>query len=278
MRTVITSVAPRPGSAALSSEWVTLINCRSFHYVTAGPEDAPALLFLHGFSDSWRSAELLIPHLTTHFRIFILDQRGHGESDADFDRFSIADFSHDAADFIESVIGGPVTLVGHSLGSLIAQRIAAHYQDLVTRLVLIGSADTSGGNPGLIDLKHALAELGGRIPAEFVRALQESTLAQPIAREQLEVFTRESLRLQPAVWHKVAAALSDDDQVIAGRIRVPTLILWGDQDSVFDLHAQHRLQRLLKQSKLTVYPEVGHAPNWEIPETVARDIIGFSLQ
>ena len=278
MSTVITSAATRAASSRISSDWVTLINCRSFHYVTAGPEDAPALLFLHGYADSWRSAELLIPYLENHFRIFALDQRGHGETDSDFDRFSIADFAGDAADFIETVIGRPVTLVGHSLGSLIAQRIAAHYQDLVTRLVLIGSADTSGGNPGLIDLKHALAEHGDHIPAEFVRAFQESTLARPMSADQLDIFTRESLRLHPVVWHKVATALSDDDQVIAGRIRVPTLILWGDQDRVFDLHAQHRLQRLLRQSKLTVYPEIGHAPNWEIPETVARDIVGFSLQ
>jgi pimeloyl-ACP methyl ester carboxylesterase len=278
MTTVITSAATRTASASLSSEWVTLINCRSFHYVTAGPEDAPALLFLHGYADSWRSAELLIPSLQNHFRVFLLDQRGHGESDSDFDRFTIADFAVDAADFIETVIGRPVTLVGHSLGSLVAQRVAAHYQDLVTRLVLIGTADTSGGNPGLIDLKHALAEHGSHIPAELVRALQQCTLAQPISRDQLDIFTNESLRLQPKVWHSVATALSDDDQVIAGRIRVPTLILWGDQDRVFDLHSQHRLQRLLRQSKLTVYPEVGHAPNWEIPETVARDIIGFSLQ
>jgi len=246
--------------------------------VTAGPEDAPALLFLHGYSDSWRSAELLIPNLTDHFRVFALDQRGHGETDADFERFTLHDFTTDVVDFLHTVIGRPVTLVGHSLGSLVAQRVAAQYRDFVARLVLIGSADTSGGNPAVIDLKHALAEFSDRIPQEFVRAFQESTLARPIAPAQLEIFVRESLRLRPAVWHKVAAALCDDDQVIAGRIRVPTLILWGDQDQVFDLHAQHRLQRLLPQSKLTVYPEVGHAPNWEIPETVARDIISFSLQ
>jgi len=277
MRTVTTFARLRTDPAALSSEWVTLTNGRTYHYVTAGPEDAPALLFLHGYADSWRSAELLIPHLESHFRIYALDQRGHGETDPDFERFTLHDFTTDVVDFIHSVIGGPVTLVGHSLGSLVAQRVAAQYRDFVTRLVVIGSADTSGGNPALIDLKHALAEFTDRIPAEFVRAFQESTLVRTIAPTQLEIFVRESLRLRPAVWHKVAATLCDDDQVIAGRVRVPTLILWGDQDPVFDLHAQHRLQRLLQQSKVVVYPEVGHAPNWEIPETVARDIIGFSL-
>jgi pimeloyl-ACP methyl ester carboxylesterase len=247
-------------STSPASEWTTLLNLRSYHYVTAGPEDAPALLFLHGYADSWRDAGSLIPHLQDNFRIFALDQRGHGESDHDFDRFSLDDFARDAVDFIENVIGRPVTLVGHSLGSLVAQRVASFARDLVTRLVLIGSADTSGGNPVLIDLKHAVAKFGEGVPAAFARTFEESHPARP------------------TVWQKVAVTWAEDDQVVAGRIRVPTLILWGDQDEVFDLYAQRRLQGLLRQSKLTVYPEIGHAPNREIPEAVARDIMLFSLQ
>jgi pimeloyl-ACP methyl ester carboxylesterase len=111
----------------------------------------------------------------------------------------------------------------------------------------------------LIDLKHAVADPGGHVPFEFARAFRESHRARNI------------------VLQRVALTLAEDDRVVAGQIRVPTLILWGDQDGVFDLYAQRRLQRLLQQSKLTVYPEVGHAPNREIPETVARDIILFSL-
>jgi len=278
MNIAVTSPAIRLDAATVSSEWVTLINGRSYHYITAGPVDAPALLFLHGYADSWRGAELLIPHLKDHFRIFALDQRGHGQSDADFERFSLNDFTIDAVDFVHSVIGRPVTLVGHSLGSLVAQRVASQIRDLVTRLVLIGSADTAGGNPVIIDLKHAVADLGNRVPYEFALAFQDSTVAQAIAPEQRDTFAREGARVRPVVWQKVSAALADDDQVIAGRVTVPTLILWGDQDAIFDSHAQRRLQRLLRQSKLTVYPEIGHAPHWEVPETVARDIIAFSMQ
>jgi non-heme chloroperoxidase len=259
-------VAARPlPSASPASEWVTLTNLRSYHYVATGPEGAPALLFLHGYADSWRGAEAMMPHLQVHFRVFALDQRGHGASDSDFDRFSIEDFARDAIDFIENVIGGPVTLVGHSLGSLAAQRVAHHARDLVTRLVLIGSADTSGGNPVLIELKHAVAAADSEPALDFTSLFQNNGFA-------------EALQARPIVAQKVAATLADDDQVVAGRIRVPALILWGDQDAVFDLYAQRRLQGLLLQSRLTVYPEIGHAPNREIPETVARDIVLFSLQ
>jgi pimeloyl-ACP methyl ester carboxylesterase len=259
-------VAAQPlHSVSPASEWVTLTNLRSYHYVVAGPEGAPALLFLHGYADSWRGAEAMLPHLQAHFRVFALDQRGHGASDSDFDRFSIEDFSRDAIDFIENVVGGPVTLVGHSLGSLVAQRVAHHARDLVKCLILIGSSDTSGGNPVLIDLKHAVAARDSEAALDFAPLFQNNGFAK-------------ALETRPIVAQKVATTLADDDQVVAGRIRVPTLVLWGDQDAVFDLYAQRRLQGLLPQSKLTVYPEIGHAPNREIPETVARDIILFSAR
>src|SRR4051812_38635340 len=146
--------ACRPDSGAVASEWTTLLNLRSYHYVTAGPEDAPALLYLHGYADSWRGAELLIPHLLNHFRVFALDQRGHGETDGDFDRFSLGDFAQDAADFIEHVIGGDVTLVGHCLGGLVAQQVAAHHAHLIRRLVLVGSSDSAHRNPALMALRQ----------------------------------------------------------------------------------------------------------------------------
>jgi pimeloyl-ACP methyl ester carboxylesterase len=274
------AILPAPTSvesSSIVSDWTTLTNGRSFHFVTAGPEAAPALLFLHGYTDSWRSAELLIPYLSEHFRFFALDQRGHGESDRDFDRFSLDDFAADAADFIRHAIRRPVILVGHSLGSLAAQRVAAEHKELVTHLVLIGSADTAAGNPAPIALRQALEELGGdAIPQQFAWDFQASTVAKPLGPGQLEVFVGESLRLRPEVWRKAADGLLTDTKIVAGQIDAPTLLLWGELDGVFDADAQQRLTALLKRGRLIAYPEVGHAPNWEIPEAVARDIVAFA--
>jgi pimeloyl-ACP methyl ester carboxylesterase len=278
MNTAQILAARTPDTAALASEWTTLINLRSYHYVTAGPEDAPALLFLHGYADSWRGAELLIPHLQNHFRVFALDQRGHGESDRDFDRFSIEEFSRDAVDFIENVIGGDVTIVGHCLGSLVAQHVAAHHAHLVSRLILIGSSDTAYQNPALVLLQQSIAGDWPRMPEAFARSFRENTVARPLSTAQLELCLQENQRVRPIVWSKVAAALIGEARAVAYRIERATLILWGERDSFFDHSAQIRLQAALRQQKLIAYRDVGHAPNLEIPERVASDILAFCRQ
>jgi pimeloyl-ACP methyl ester carboxylesterase len=278
MSTAQILAARQHDSKALASEWTTLINLRSYHYVTAGPRDAPALLFLHGYADSWRGAELLIPHLQDHFRIFALDQRGHGESDRDFDRFSIAEFACDAVDFIEHVIGRDVTIVGHCLGGLVAQHVAAHHAQLVSRLILIGSSDTAHRNAALVALRESIDRDWPRVPEAFVRSFRESTTARPLSLAQMELSLQESRRVRPIVWRQVAAALIEETITVAHRIDHATLILWGEQDSFFDRSAQRQLQAALNQQKLIAYPDVGHAPNLEIPERVARDILAFYRQ
>jgi pimeloyl-ACP methyl ester carboxylesterase len=249
------------GAASIETDWTTLSNLRSYHFIKTGPETAPPLVFLHGYADSWRSAEPLIPHLARHFRIFALDQRGHGQSDDDFDRFTIDDFAADAADFIRWVIGRPVTLVGHSLGSLVAQRVAAENKDLVSRLVLIGSADSAAGSPALKALHEALITLGDAIPRSFVQDFQAGMISVPLFLDQLDIFASESLRVSPIVWRKTMESLVADGKVVAARIAAPTLVLWGAEDSVFNVEAQQRLAALLKDGRLRVYPEVGHAPH-----------------
>jgi non-heme chloroperoxidase len=265
-------------SEALASEWTTLINLRSYHYVTAGAKDAPALLYLHGYADSWRGAELLIPLLQDHFRIFALDQRGHGESDADFDRFAIDDFVRDAVDFIEHVVDRKVTLIGHCLGGVVAQHIAAQRPDLVERLVLIGTTDDLARNERLRELRRSISKDWSRTPRDFARAFRESTLSQPLPAALIEQHVSESQRAHPAVWSKVADALLKGTGSIAHRIAAPTLLLWGEADAFLDRVSQLRLETAIRQVRSISYKDAGHAPNLERPAQLAQDILAFCRQ
>ncbi|HVJ41205.1 MAG TPA: alpha/beta hydrolase [Dongiaceae bacterium] len=260
---------------AVSKHWVTLPNEKLYRYVAAGDPARPTLVLLHGYTDSWRSFEQIIPLLQEHFHVIALDQRGHGDTGAEFSAFNVDDFAVDAISFIAQLSNLPVHLLGHSLGSLVAQRVAAAQPDLIGRLVLIGAADTAHGNPAIAALQAELADLTDPVPAVFAHDFQSSTLSQPIAPRQLATFVAESQRVPLKVWRAVARSLLNDRRVVTPEVAAETLILWGDRDSVFDSSQQQRLLGRLRNVRHLTYHGVGHAPHWEKPEAVAQDVIDF---
>jgi len=92
----------------------------------------------------------------------------------------VDDFAADIDAFMEAVGIDEVTLVGHSSGGLIVQRVALSYPRRVSRLVLIGSSTTLVNNEALIELGEEMLALEDPIPPEFVREFVESTIHHPV--------------------------------------------------------------------------------------------------
>ncbi|HEX2273583.1 MAG TPA: alpha/beta hydrolase, partial [Acidimicrobiales bacterium] len=109
-------------------------------YAEYGHPDGETLVFLHGITDSWFSFSRLLPLLdATRYRAYALSQRGHGDSDRPESGYSMDDFAADVVGFMDALHVTRATLVGHSMGSVVARRVAATYPDRVDRLVLVGS-------------------------------------------------------------------------------------------------------------------------------------------
>jgi non-heme chloroperoxidase len=247
---------------------------RRHHYVSVGV-GGPRVVLLHGFTDSWRSFEPLFAALGAKFRLFAFDQRGHGASQA-CDGYAMADFAEDAVAFIASVGGGPVHLVGHSLGAIVAQRVAERRPDLLASLILIGAAPSTGGHSGLQAMRGDLAGFAGAVPRDYVRGFQASTAHRTLAPAQLDIFVEESLKLSLDTWRGTVEGLLGD-AALAAPIAIPTLTIWGARDGVFDAEAQEALARKIPGRLAAHYDDVGHAPHWEAPERVAADIERFLL-
>jgi pimeloyl-ACP methyl ester carboxylesterase len=260
---------------AVTRHWVRLPNEKLYRYVAAGDPKNPTLVLLHGFTDSWRSFEQILPLLQEHFHLIALDQRGHGDTGGDFSTFEVEDFAIDAIAFVAQLSDLPVHLLGHSLGSLVAQRVAAAQPELIGRLILIGATDTAKDNPALAELHAALVDFTDPVPASFAHEFQSSTVHQVIAPEQLAQYVAESERVPLKVWRAVARSLAVDGKVVTPDIAAETLILWGDRDSVFGNEDQQRLLGRLSQVRHLTYHDIGHAPHWERPTAVAQDIIDF---
>ena len=247
------------------------------HYAERGDREEEAIIFLHGYSDSWYSFSRVLPLLSPEYHAFALTQRGHGDSDKPECCYTPDDFAADV-DAIMDVVGiEEATLVGASTGALFAQRVVLSYPRRVNRLVLIGAQTPV--NEAVSGLREEVQALEDPVPPEFVREFQESTIYQPVPQEFLDTVVSESLKLPARVWrdYMEQAVLSiDHDYVVELReIDVPTLILWGEQDPLFPREEQERLAAAIPDTTLKVYPETGHAVHWDRPEWVVRDLEAF---
>src|SRR3712207_3952404 len=109
------------------------------HYAERGDQGGEAIVFLHGYSDSWFSFSRALPLLSPSYHAFALTQRGHGDSDKPQCCYTPEDFATDVDTFMNAVGIAEATIVGASTGALFAQRVALSYPRRVSRLVMIGA-------------------------------------------------------------------------------------------------------------------------------------------
>jgi non-heme chloroperoxidase len=247
------------------------------HYAEQGNPTGEAIVFLHGYSDSWFSFSRVLPLLSPEYHVFALTQRGHGDSDKPECCYAPDDFAADVDAFMEKVGIEEATVVGVSTGALFAQRAALSYPRRLSRLVLIGAQTPA--NEDVVGLVSKVRALEDPVPAEFVRGFQESTVQQPVPQEFLDTVVSESLKLPARVWRDYLeqAVLSIDRNYVLElrEIDVSTLILWGERDPLFPREEQERLAEAIPGASLKVYPDTGHAVHWDRPEWVARDLEEF---
>jgi pimeloyl-ACP methyl ester carboxylesterase len=256
-----------------TGEFVRLSSGLRHHFIKTEGQGHP-VLFIHGFLDSSYSFDALIRSWPRPVRSYSIDLRGHGQSEQ-ADRYDISDFTTDAIEFIDRVIGSKVIVVGHSLGSIIAQRLAAVRPHLVEKLVLIGATPTAAGHPGLAELRDEVARFGNAIPRSYVDAFQRSTVYTPIGEAALARYIDESVKVSTQTWRGALKGLVEEPISHVQKVDVPTLVIWGAHDGVFRAADQDILGDLLPRGRLFTYPDAGHAPHWEFPARVARDIEAF---
>jgi pimeloyl-ACP methyl ester carboxylesterase len=145
-----------------------------------GRSDGHPVLFLHGFTDSWFSFTPMLERLPAGIRAVVPSQRGHGDSERPACCYSIGDFTADAIALLHELGIERSTVVGHSMGSFIAQRVAIEYPERVDRLVLIGSGVTAR-TEAATGFAEVVRTLSDPVAPAFVREFQQSTLTRPVA-------------------------------------------------------------------------------------------------
>jgi pimeloyl-ACP methyl ester carboxylesterase len=249
-------------------------------YLEQGDASGVPVVLLHGFGDSWRSFELVLPHLPNSIHAFALTQRGHGDASRPAAGYRSQDFAADLAAFLDELRLPAAVIVGHSSAGATAQRFALDYPARALGLVLIGSFITLRHHARARALwNDTVSTLSDPISPAFLREFQQGTFAQPVPGAFIETMIAESLTVPAFVWRAVFQGLLEDD--FTGelhQIKVPTLLIWGDQDAILTRQDQQALAAAIPGAQLFVYPAAGHSPNWEQPQRFAADLAAFASQ
>ena len=245
------------------------------HYAEQGDADGEPIVLLHGWPDSWFSFSRVLPLLPRRLHVFVLDQRGFGDSERPASGYEIDQFAADTVAFLDALSIERAAIVGHSFGSFVTRCVALSRPERVSRMALIGTA-VSAAAPVVVDVQGMMRDLHDPVPVEFAREFQSGTAYAPLPAPFFERIVAESLKLPARLWREILDALiAYDDASRLTRIAVPTLLIYGEHDALFSREDQDRLVGAIAGAKLNVYAETGHCPNWERPERVATDLDAF---
>ncbi|MFJ8951226.1 MULTISPECIES: alpha/beta hydrolase [unclassified Streptomyces] len=284
-------VIPIRGSAARAPEAGSTLTFSTVHgyrraYRIAG--EGPAVLLIHGVGASSAHWEDCFAALARRHTVIAPDLLGHGDSAKPRADYSVAAYANGLRDLLGVLGVERVTLVGHSFGGGVAMQFAYQFPERVDRLVLISTggvgrqvtpvlraATLPGAGLALGLLKVPGAQLS---IAAFVRALQLLDTGLGVDAVDLvnlvdalpdqnsrNAFTR---TLRAVVdWRGQVVTMLDRCYLAQG---IPTLLVWGDRDSVLPVDHAHTAHLAMPGSRLEIFPGAGHFPHHADPARFVR--------
>lgn len=269
------------------SQFVDLGQGLTVHLRDEGPRAAPAIVLLHGSNADLHTWEPWAQALKSQYRVIRYDTIGHGLTGG----VAGKDYSPDAMTALVGRVADKLALqrfalAGNSMGGAVAARYAMAHPERLTALVLVdaGGAPKPGGEPGNIGFKIAatpgLNQLMKWITprALVAQSLRQSVTNQAIVTEAAIDRYWELLRYpdnREATMLRMTASRATFDPVKLAAIRVPTLILWGEEDTLIGPAAAQWYAKAIPGSTLTIYPGIGHLAHEEAAGRSAADVATF---
>jgi len=258
---------------------LTLPSGVALPYAEQGDPSGTTLVLVHALADSWRIFEPVLGSLPASIHALAPTQRGHGDASKPEAGYRSSDFSADLLAFLDALSIEGAVIAGGSSGGLVAQRFAIDHPERTLGLVLLGAPLRLGDKERVRRLwEEVVSRLKDPIDPEFVRGFGEQ-IAQHLSPGLFETLVEENLKAPARVWRETyEGAMTDDFSAELGRISAPTLVLWGDRDTLLTREDEETLVREIPNARLVVYQGVGHLLYLERPDRVAHDVSDFIEQ
>jgi pimeloyl-ACP methyl ester carboxylesterase len=260
---------------------VALPDGETLAYLTMGDPAGTPVVLIHGYTDSARDWVPLIPWLSPHLKLILVDLRGHGRSGKPDCCYTRIDFAYDIKLLLDALHIERADIVGHSLGSIVAQTFAEFWPERTGRVVLISSS--GGRRPGAaparpqLDYAGAIRQLKEPIDPNSKFMIEWWSSPTPVDPDFIRRQRQDAARIPLRVWLAILdQGLVDTDlQRTLPRLKAPTLLIWGSADPLMEEEVRTSLREALPQADVKVFPGLGHNPFWEQPAQVAAVINQF---
>jgi pimeloyl-ACP methyl ester carboxylesterase len=261
---------------------VQLPDGETLAYLSLGNPKGRPVVLIHGYTDSARDWVPLVPYLSKGFRLILVDLRGHGRSAKPDCCYTLPDFAYDIVLLLDSLRVPKADIVGHSLGSMIAQTYAEYWPERTNKVVLISS--TGGPPPGAapkkprFDFAAQIRQLKEPLDPDspFMIAWWDSPT--PVDPDFILRQRRDAAAIPLRVWLAVLdQGLADpaDLQRTLPRLTAPTLLIWGSADPIMEPEVRATLRQGLPHAQVKIFEGLGHNPFWEDPVGSAATINAF---
>jgi 3-oxoadipate enol-lactonase len=256
------------------------LNDVQINYVERGIPQGLPVVFIHGFPFNhtmWAPQMLALPN---EYRAIAFDVRGHGDSDVGDGIYSIEFFVDDLIALLDHLVLKQVVLCGLSMGGYIALRAIERHPERCQGLILCDTRSEADSNEGKVKRSASIKA----IKADGVKAFAEGFVKA--------VFAPQTFQTNPAAVDTIkksieansplgicgallALAARTDTTASLAAIKVPTLILVGEYDTLTPVSAAQAMHEKIVGSELTVIPNAAHMSNIENPEAFNAALIKF---
>ena len=254
----------------------------------------PTIVMIHGFRGTHHGLDLIAKNLDD-FRVIIPDLPGFGEASPLEAEHNLGNYVTWLSVFMKDLrLGDKPILLGHSFGSIIAASYAVKFPETIDRLVLenpIGTPALEGPKAAMTKIAVFYYWLGRKLPAKISKKwlssksstmvmsvtmakTKDKNLRKYIHSEHLEHFS--SFSDPQSLAESFKTSVSHNVRQFADQIKVPTLIIAGDQDDITPISKQHELAKLFPSAEIVVIGNVGHLTHYETPDQVASAIKSFN--
>lgn len=233
------------------------------YYEKIGTAGAPILVFLHG----WRADGKIWMPIADRLgdgTVYCLDLPGFGKSQTPKTAYSVGDYANIVREFVLKLGAKQIILIGHSFGGRIAIKLASERPQWLARLVLVNSAGIR---------RETVANKLINVASKVLRPLTP----QPVKERLYQLIGAEDYLTAGDLKATFVKVINEDLRPDLEKIQVPSLLIWGKEDTDTPVAYGEIMHSLIPNSRLLILSNAGHYSFIDKPQEFVEELKSFIL-